>query len=231
MRQIHLSCIIREMKKSFFALLFLFMSLRCMDGQPVLCGTLPSQALSDAGSVLVRVTATPTGLNTCEWVHTDPSTQFRRDGVGTLFISGLPPQQTPPIVYATVFNGEFKSSGQVEDVQNPATPFDGQVVWCATTTQVLAENQTAVPLSAAQLKAWLPIVMMEVRQGAGTSQLVLNNKAWPDNTRHRWAQAHAKCNGLPGITFAKGADLIYQDDAQASRPLLQLWVVSVVPAQ
>ena len=216
---------IEGMKKPLFALLFLLVSLRCMDGQPVLCGSVPPAALSGAGSILVRVTATPSGINSCEWVHVDPSTLYRRDGTGALFISAVPSQ--PPVVYTTVFTAEFQSSGQKEDVSNPATPFDGQVVWCAKPAQQLANNQ--VTLSAAQFKALLPIVMTEVRQGTGTSQIVSTNVAWPSNSRQRWNQAHGKCGGLPGLTFAQGADLIYQDDVQDVRPLLQLWVVSIIP--
>lgn len=206
------------------SILSLFLAAAAWAQPPVTCA-LPFQAFAKDATALALITQSPFGP-TCEWVQRDPSTQFRRDGTGAKFISGLP--APPPIDFGITFSGEFQASGQLEDVQNPPTPFDSQPIWCAKTTQVLANN-ISQPLSPNQLKYWFPIILMEVRQGTGTSQLLLNNLAWPDNARHRWTQSHPKCGGAPAMTFAAGAEILYQDDASGPRPLLQMWITSLVP--
>lgn len=205
---------------------------RVATGQtPTIPTTIPCAGIVQPNQtvVLQRMTLGLMGWN-CEAVSQDPTTSFRRDGTGRLFISAIPGQ--PPVNYSVVFNAEFKGSNTVEPAAIPGTLFngvpasnwDGQAVWCLNRAQTV---NNAV-LNATQISTLLPVQMIEVRQGTGSSIVTSANLAWPSNARWKYNSQHGNCQGTPGITFSKGADLIGQDGSGNSAPLLQLWVVSLV---
>ncbi len=191
--------------------------------------SLPVAGLGANGPPLyIKAVLMPSGAYVCERVYPNvATTQETRDAVTKLLtITAIP--GAPPPDYRTIFEAEYKSSNTKESVSNPPTPFDGQIVWCSTSGQQSAENQIVTDAQQARSR---PITITEVRAGVGSTVLTSNNKAWPNNAFRRWNNSHPACNGLPGLTFAVGADLVYQQDGNTSpAPLLQLWIVSIIPS-
>lgn len=200
---------------------------------PINCSVLRSAA--DPNEFLVRVNMVPrgpqSGLAACEYVILDTTVFSRRNPIGQLIVSANP--TAPPVSYSTMFQVEFVSSNQKElpaPPPNPPTLYDGQPVWCAlpadrqsfsTVTKIIATDS--------QIQRMLPAIVIEVREGIGSSRLITQNLAWPPG-RPRYNANHPACNGGPGYVFPDGADMFYQDNQDTSRsPLLQLLIVSLLP--
>lgn len=210
--------------------LLVFVTISAAAQTPVL-GYLPCffpNPVTTVAPYYFQVSATSPAVQ-CEQITLDTSVSTARNAQGNIVVSALSGQ--PAHKYTTVLEWPFTNSNAFYlDPPNttPATPFNGQPIWCSST------SNAAIQTYVSQLGSFLPTMLIEVRAaGLATPLITTPNVLSAQNPnggqRYLWMQSSSACGGNPGIAWTQAASIIMIGTSPVGPSnLLQVMVVGLL---
>jgi len=181
---------------------------------------------------MVPATSPASPFTQCEQVVLDPQVTNPpiRDTTGKLHISAI--AGVPAHQYTTVVQWPFTAAPTgtfYADPPNttPASPFNGQPIWCASTASAALQSFVA------QLNVFLPAMLIEMRL-AGTATPVLTttgvlSAVSPSNGgRYLWVPSASQCGNNPALVFTAAASSIVVGGSTVNSSLLSITVVGLL---
>lgn len=169
----------------------------------------------------------------CEDVTLDNTVLAVRNISNNLIVSSLSGSTTPNHVYTTPLQWVLQQSNTTyTDPAPPVTPFNGQTVWCFST------SIAAFTTWSSQLGQFLPTALVEVRVRStpAPGELpqvyttgVTGAAASPTSgLRFLWLKSANACNGNPGVVWTVAAASLPIDAATVGTVLNTAYVVGLL---
>ena len=169
-----------------------------------------------------------TGPTQCEAVAVDTTTTtVTRAAGGALSLTG---NAAVGHLYSTALYWPFLVSQTTytgPGIAPTGTPFDGQFVWCPST------SQAGLTTYVSALGQYLPAIVVETRNANGAQTIsttggVISATNPANGSRFLFVKSSNACSGNPGLVFAPTANSIVVDGSTVPSTLMSVLVIGLL---
>lgn len=169
----------------------------------------------------------------CEDVTLDNTVLVVRNTSNNVIVSSLSGSTIPNHVYTTPLQWVLQQSNTTyTDSAPPVTPFNGQTIWCFST------SIAAFTTWSSQLGQFLPTALVEVRVRSTpatgelpqvyTTGVTVSAASPTSGLRFLWLKSANACNGNPGVVWTAAAASLPIDTATVGTVLNSAYVIGLL---